>query len=988
MLEQIFLKVLEMSLLTSMIIVIVCLIRLLLIRFPNFISYMLWSVVLFRLLCPLSIKSAFSPIPDLEHVFNEYSAPASGTQTEEIIGNSAISIMNEEGDSFAAEQLANEQLRNEQFTNEQFQNEQNTTGQFANEQLAKEQLSSRQIYNRDSMTARLSMDENVHMAEGSWRELSVRVGKYVWLSGLGLMLLYFVLSTIKIRKKVSISIPYKENIYMTEENISPFVMGIFQPKIYLPEGLGEREQEYIILHEKFHIRRLDHIVKPVAFIALSIHWFNPFVWIAFILFGKDMEMCCDEAVIKRMGEDIRADYSVSLLELSARSRILRGIPVDFGEGDTKSRIKNLATVKETRKWVLAVLITGVILLILCLASTHGVVVADAQAGERENGAALESDPEAESISLLNMHHAEDEFSGTDDLTTTTHLEVSLDIPDYYHTYAGDLQNLYFIDENHILWGSGRNQCGQLGQGTQDYDFHSESVQIAEHVIDVDYSQQGFVIYLTEDHKLYGMGNAGSGALQQYDAFDFTKYVNGEHFFISEPYLLMENVVYARCGRDDVACLTEDGAVWIWGTIWTQGGWLADNVCYVEKPTKVLENAVLVTGGWFHHAALLQDGTVWTWGYNGAGNCGVADLDLISEPTMVAENVVMVWTDRVWDHSSAQGGDEIDATLTGILNYDIEPSEMLTFDGIWQQSLDNTVIRKSDGTYWICGENVGEKEKVVHGAEGDYSVRCTYEFYPVNDIANYASQSNLSPEMTFDREYFPEDVYANTTSILMTQEVSIEGQVYITDVDQTDYLLNLFQNLKVEEQDMNLAYADYYLLFRDEKDVSQCLIEVWDEYICIDHSQYYKVMNPEELSNIQKVVGECKEMPKLSPTEILLSMPINADGEFSEEDIVLYNDKISILVETGYANNHSDEAYYYERYITCDGVYFDKDGQTTYLFVQKTIFYYPDGSIQDSYYKQWAYYDCFTGEQIPVFNLSFSSFTIHSPANVTVNSWEE
>lgn len=116
-------------------------------------------------------------------------------------------------------------------------------------------------------------------------------------------------------------------------------MGLLNPKIYLPECLCGKERDYIVLHEKLHIRRFDHVVKPVAFAALCIHWFNPLVWIAFIFFCKDMEMSCDEAVIKKMGENIRADYSASLLTLSTRHRIIRGIPVDFGEGDTRIGLK-------------------------------------------------------------------------------------------------------------------------------------------------------------------------------------------------------------------------------------------------------------------------------------------------------------------------------------------------------------------------------------------------------------------------------------------------------------------------------------------------------------------------------------------------------------------------------------------------------------------------------------------------------------------------
>ena len=254
-------------------------------------------------------------------------------------------------------------------------------------------------------------------------------------------------------------------------------------------------------------------------------------------------------------------------------------------------------------------------------------------------------------------------------------------------------------------------------------------QIAENVIDVDYSQKRFVIFLTEDHKLYGVGNAGCGALQQYEAFDWDIYANAKNYYVTEPCLLMENVKYARCGRDDIVCLTEDGAVWIWGTIYCAGGYRSENVYFVEKPKKILENAVLVTGGWFHHAALLQDGTVWTWGNNNAGNCGVADLEVIGEPMMVAEDVVMVWTDLAVNGFPQWDEGDVAKAWTGDLKYNTEYDNIAEFGDVYPRHLNNTVIRKADGSYWVCGENVGTEKKVVHGAEGDYPAICTYEFYP-------------------------------------------------------------------------------------------------------------------------------------------------------------------------------------------------------------------------------------------------------------------
>lgn len=356
------------------------------------------------------------------------------------------------------------------------------------------------------------------------------------------------------------------------------------------------------------------------------------------------------------------------------------------------------------------LIAGVIILIIFLATACKAIISDVE--EAESGTDIVENQEIQ--------------NEIEELKDAERLKVSLDITDYYLTNTGDPSNFYYIDENRVLWGSGRNEYGQLGQGTQDYEFYSERVKIAENVVHVDYSQKGFVIFLTDDHKLYGFGNAGGGALQQYADFDWTKYTDGEHYTVTTPVLLIENVVYACCGRDDIVCLKEDGTVWTWGTI-AVGGNLSDNEYFIGKPKKILENAVLVTGGWFNHAALLQDGTVWTWGYNSAGNCGIADLAIVLKPMMAAENVVMVWTDLAVENYPQPGIEDIRKAWTGSLKYNTNQDNIAGFGEIYPKFLNNTVIQKADGSYWVCGENVGTEEKLVSGAEGDYTVICSHEF---------------------------------------------------------------------------------------------------------------------------------------------------------------------------------------------------------------------------------------------------------------------
>ncbi len=667
MLGHLFLEVMDMSRAASLVILIIIVARILLKKHPKHLSYMLWGVVLFKLFCHFTLESKISPIPNLKPTFYEYRS-----EKENVLSESA--------NHFAVP-----------YINRSTSNLQETS------QALPKQFS--------------FIESQKGSAELSWQELFIAYGQYVWLLGICAMILYSTISAVKIHKTVSASVHLKEKIYITDTPVSPFAMGILKPKIYLPRNLNEKEQEYIILHEQFHIRRLDHIVKPIAFAALCIHWFNPLVWIAFILSCRDMEMSCDEAVIRKMGNSVKADYSASLLALSTRQVVTRGIPVDFGKGDVTIRIKNLAAFGKTKKGIAVILMIACFIFTICLSTTHQ------NTGFAKNDNSF-SERAAEEAEIQNTRNTVKE---------ELPLKVTVNISDYYTVSTGDPSNFYCIDENGILWGSGRNNYGQLGQGTQDYDFHGEMVKIAENVIHVDYSQKGFTIFITKDNKLYGMGNAGCGALQQYEEFDWTQYTNGEKYTVTAPLLLMEDVMYACCGRDDIVCLKKDGTVWTWGTVYVEGGYLSEHVYFIEKPKKILENASFVTGGWFNHAALLQDGTLWTWGYNSSGNCGVSAPSALANPTKVAQQVIMVWTNLAVAGYPQPGPEEISLAWTGNLKYNTAYNDISEFEDIYPFLLNNTVIQKTDGSYWVCGENVGTEEKVVHGAEGDYYVACSHEF---------------------------------------------------------------------------------------------------------------------------------------------------------------------------------------------------------------------------------------------------------------------
>ena len=328
--HRLFPIVCNMSLTASVVIPAVLAVRLLLRRAPKVFSYALWAVVLFRLLCPVSVTSAVSLLGALGAPAQERSAVTSVVEyvPADIVRNMAPAVTPLPQEPFPAE------------PGESIISAAPGTPQPA------------------APTSPLSGP--------------VAVLTLTWLTGMALLLLYSVVSLLRLRRRLVGAVRLEDNIYLADYIPSPFVMGLFRPKIYLPSTLTETERGYILRHEQYHLRRRDHVVKLLSFLALCVHWFNPLVWAAFILAGKDMEMSCDEAVVRELGEDIRADYSASLLSLATGRRIVAGMPLAFGEGDTGGRIRNLLNWKRPQPWIIAVCaVVCVGLIALCAANPTG-----------------------------------------------------------------------------------------------------------------------------------------------------------------------------------------------------------------------------------------------------------------------------------------------------------------------------------------------------------------------------------------------------------------------------------------------------------------------------------------------------------------------------------------------------------------------------------------------------------------------------------------
>lgn len=225
-----------------------------------------------------------------------------------------------------------------------------------------------QEYVTQPMDVQMEVDADAMVVEAEKDTLDYTViAAYIWLAGVFTMCVVGAYRTLALKKRIATAVLLEDNVYETDQVLTPFVMGLLRPAIYLPVGLLEGEKEYILLHERHHISRGDHITRFLASVARSLHWFNPLVHIAFHLSAKDMEMSCDEAVIAKLGADIRGDYAASLLKLSMDGKLLTGATLAFGEKATVSRIKNLASLRNPGMVIRSIAVMVVLILAVLFA---------------------------------------------------------------------------------------------------------------------------------------------------------------------------------------------------------------------------------------------------------------------------------------------------------------------------------------------------------------------------------------------------------------------------------------------------------------------------------------------------------------------------------------------------------------------------------------------------------------------------------------------
>ena len=293
--NELFLKIINMSISASWLVLVVLILRFVLKKAPKWVNILLWGIVAIRLICPFSFESALSLIPSAE------------TFPEKVISGPSFDVQ---------------------------------TGITPVDNRINDYLGDRYF---EGVTVPANNGNNI-----------MTILTIVWTIGILLLVAYTVISYWRLRRKVDTAVRYKDNIFQSENVKSPFVLGIIKPRIYLPFNMNGQDLEHVVAHEQAHIHRKDHWWKPLGFLLLTIHWFNPLMWLAYVLLCRDIELACDEKVIKELGNEQRADYMQALVACSVNRRMIAACPLAFGEVGVKERVKSVMNYKKPAFWVIII----------------------------------------------------------------------------------------------------------------------------------------------------------------------------------------------------------------------------------------------------------------------------------------------------------------------------------------------------------------------------------------------------------------------------------------------------------------------------------------------------------------------------------------------------------------------------------------------------------------------------------------------------------
>lgn len=305
--EEIFLSLLNRSIAAGWLILAVVVLRVLLKKAPKLVRCVLWGFVAFRLVCPFSFESVLSLIPSAQTVNPGI------VNTQSPLTNSGIPLLNSLVNPALSEALPPQ------------------SGVEAGPMLS-----------------------------------GARIAAAIWVAGAAAMLVYVAISYLRLRKKVAAAMRVEKNLWICDEVASPFILGVFRPRVYLPSAMGEEALSYVIAHENAHLKRHDHWWKPLGVIVLSVYWFSPLCWLAYGLFCKDIELACDERVVKELSIEHKKAYAQALLFCGVSRKRIAACPLAFGEVGVKERVKSVLRYQKPAFWVIAAAALACIVTAVCL----------------------------------------------------------------------------------------------------------------------------------------------------------------------------------------------------------------------------------------------------------------------------------------------------------------------------------------------------------------------------------------------------------------------------------------------------------------------------------------------------------------------------------------------------------------------------------------------------------------------------------------------
>ena len=316
--ENVFLELFNMSITASWLVLAVLIFRFVFKKAPKAFRVVMWGLVAFRLICPFSFESVLSIIPTTETlspqlVHSNSSVEVSGSQILDYVDNNPVFYeLGIKNGSVVFNEIGAPDC------------------DFINPLL-----------------------------------IITYIASIIWIVGMAIMLLYTAISYLRIVKKVREATPLKENIWICDSVSTPFILGVIKPRIFIPSSMNGEDLKFVIAHEKAHIKRGDHLWKPLGFMLLTVYWFNPLLWVAYILLCRDIELACDEKVIKQMGVEIKKSYSEALINCSVSRKTISACPLAFGETGVKGRIKSVLNYKKPAFWVIVVAVVSAIVITIC-----------------------------------------------------------------------------------------------------------------------------------------------------------------------------------------------------------------------------------------------------------------------------------------------------------------------------------------------------------------------------------------------------------------------------------------------------------------------------------------------------------------------------------------------------------------------------------------------------------------------------------------------